>query len=926
MDPAVAALQSPWPRGLPIQCLMGSVSVAVDSAFNQTPFMADRAAEVVMADPAVALLDVTNDKETKRAVGQFVDSFDIALAIYVMQCPPGHERARRVDAAWCHAIHKLSLGPSTTQSDGSKMVVNGRLSEYEADLFWRIIFERATPSVKIPDSKIKINKEYPAIPTDVGPREPFEWNPAAMVIPAVESRELPATVLDCMIAAPQLLHWLARRDFPVPRVKTQAVESTPLWSYKKLEDLRKLPRPLQEGIIATALLVESSNIEGSKIFALPFPSDSNVRYPSLFLDHDFLLSTDTLYPTADFALFYMTKILPSTLLLDLSTSALKALSRTPSDSTKLASTEHIAYRLLRVLSKSDRPQLASDLIVRTILDHPNASSWHRQLLTKSLVRNLFAEQAQHMITLFASSILESLERQVNSSSSQEKAKGSDTSSGSYIKVTTVKFLAQFLDDADFVPPGFCVDTLSKLFQKALHVDIRVAVLESMLSRLDRCRDESSNVLAEKVMSALEEAIPVLGSLNERQQTRESDWVEAEKTGKLPEVYDDGGMQTLPPMLNVVLRATTGSTIRSDSQRADFIRRIVLPVVETSEASSARWVKLFTLKHLSADQSIPTPSFPTRPSILEYVINVCPTRIPKHILDQYQQFLLTNISPPVDLVQLNEKVKSDVKLSDSNEGKFWLSLYGRGADVTTGAIASMLTERWQMSVILDGIQIPHVQELVFEQAETLLQLADASFTHWNKFIAALEPPHIRHRSIGDGKAWIANAKPVLLRIIDRIDALRTPAWQRDRNRQPTVLPATSRLRLWLLHYPQLAHSADPCAMFANQIISLLQESLDQGLAHHTRLGEIESALSKCLPDDGIRVACCLGDVKWGASTKVPEILLRVELADKQLRKAALPRDKDDEVVREVKAMLDIWRECEVEEVRMRGIGLGKHLKL
>ena len=187
MEPAFAALKPPLPRGLPIQCLTGPVNIAVDSAFTQMPFLANRTAEVVMTDPAIALVDVSKDKEIRHAVGQFIDSFGDALAIYVMQCPTGYEQDSRVHAAWSHAITALS---------------HGRLSENEAELFWRNVFKSAIPHVNLPDSEIKINKDYPVIPTDVDPREPTEWNPAALVIPEVESRVLPVTILYCMIAAP----------------------------------------------------------------------------------------------------------------------------------------------------------------------------------------------------------------------------------------------------------------------------------------------------------------------------------------------------------------------------------------------------------------------------------------------------------------------------------------------------------------------------------------------------------------------------------------------------------------------------------------------------------------------------------------------------------------------------------------------------
>lgn len=316
--------------------------------------------------------------------------------------------------------------------------------------------------MKLPGSEINVNKEYPVIPTVIDPREPFEWNPAAWVLSEVESRKLPATVLDCMIAAPRWLQWNNRHDFQVPEPKTQTVVLAPIWSPKRLEDFRKIPKPVQEGMMATALLLESSKIEGSsRILALPFPSEYNVRYQSLFQDYDFLLSRDALYPPADVALSYFIKMAPSTLLLDLTASALDALSRTPSDSIKLASKERTAYRLLLLLSKSDRPHLASNPIVRTILDRPDASSWHRQLLNKSFVRILLPGQAQGMISLFASSI-DFVEQ-------SREAEGSDTSSDRYIKTTTVNFLHSF-----WMMPILCLLSFVLTFCRSYSKQLRMS--------------------------------------------------------------------------------------------------------------------------------------------------------------------------------------------------------------------------------------------------------------------------------------------------------------------------------------------------------------------------------------------------------------------------------------------------------------------
>ena len=58
----------------------------------------------------------------------------------------------------------------------------------------------------------------------------------------------------------------------------------------------------------------------------------------------------------------------------------------------------------------------------------------------------------------------------------------------------------------------------------------------------------------------------------------------------------------------------------------------------------------------------------------------------------------------------------------------------------------------------------------------------------------------------------------------------------------------------------------------------------------------------------------------------ENMLRVELAEGLLRKGKLPQSEDNETSRLIKAMVDAWRDCKVEDIRMRGIRVSKHLKM
>ena len=84
-------------------------------------------------------------------------------------------------------------------------------------------------------------------------------------------------------------------------------------------------------------------------------------------------------------------------------------------------------------------------------------------------------------------------------------------------------------------------------------------------------------------------------------------------------------------------------------------------------------------------------------------------------------MLTNILPPAALVQLNNKIKGDIELCISNERQYWLSLYGWGAEVSTAGTVNMLAKSWKPSMVSDGFQVSLIQEMVFEQAEALLQV-------------------------------------------------------------------------------------------------------------------------------------------------------------------------------------------------------------
>lgn len=128
---------------------------------------------------------------------------------------------------------------------------------------------------------------------------------------------------------------------------------------------------------------------------------------------------------------------------------------------------------------------------------------------------------------------------------------------SLVKVTTVKYLAQLLDNVEFISACAAAKVLVELFKSGTHRDIRLATLDSLLSlpsNLCSGAEENwrSNALVEDILVSLEKVVPVVGSIYERRPPRKEDWVEARKAGTLLDISDisDG----LPPLFSAILAA------------------------------------------------------------------------------------------------------------------------------------------------------------------------------------------------------------------------------------------------------------------------------------------------------------------------------------------------------------------------------------
>lgn len=219
--PAVVSLQPPWSRGLPIQCLNVPFGVAGSEAKNFTPYLRSRAAEVVFLDQKPAKASIPPDEESRVTIGTFVDSYDVALQIHVMQQPGEQLKAIEISRAWKHAT----------------AMAQGRMDECETIRYWCSRFKGALPSVKLNLPVIDREcEEYPLLPTTSDSSETLEWDPTSNQPSKTETRSLSATTIDCFLAQPAAVVDLSR-PFQQPRPATLSFTPRRVW---RIHDPRKI--------------------------------------------------------------------------------------------------------------------------------------------------------------------------------------------------------------------------------------------------------------------------------------------------------------------------------------------------------------------------------------------------------------------------------------------------------------------------------------------------------------------------------------------------------------------------------------------------------------------------------------------------------------------------------------------------------------
>lgn len=911
IHPAAATLPEPYPRGLPIQHLTADFRIESPYMEAHTPYIFSRVYSALFPDPEAALIPYPKDEESQAAIGHFIDDYNFAIATFIPERLSNEEKKRRIDRAWAYAIGPLS---------------ESRMSKDEAVRYWQN--EGAGKFPQETSASFRVS-EWPTIPVVDDPSQVEEWNP----MPPRESKdievrrlgELSYIDLSRRISRSSGSKIDSRLDYFTPEIPGQRHGEAGIWHWARFERAKKVPAIREGYILLSHLLLDAQNPGTHRILSTPFPSKLDVRYPALYLDDQALLKRDYSSSGALTALEAHLEDIPLELFTQLTNNTMRALDAADTGKSEYINLESTAFRLIKLLAKSDRPGLATKLAVRTIIDRPDASSWHRQLLAPSIFRRLSATDARACFSSFATAIVTKLEEQAQAKkAAQERAREAEKDETSdttetkpapqpYVKVTTVKLLAQLLRDTEFVSEDFSIDILTTLSQKASHADIKQAVVDSLLNMLKTSPPE----LSAKILASLESIIPMSGKLNERQPISEETWAAAlnNPDGPAPPEVELSKEENVP-MLTTLLEFLSDAAVSSSNfqYRREYWNRIILPLVENLKREMSKWLRIFLASvEAPSDLLEHLPIVPRNTEVWKTLLRENAELCTLSMLEEYVNYLIFSIKPHPSAIEINKRLNADPALRSKPASQIWLRLYGSG----TGALnrGAHFTLPWLLgrTTALDegGITDKPVQELFLKLFTATLWSDTPRYFYIDKLTKELWPGKFTKR-------WLELEKPLVEAMVLYVENLKTRDWERDPKRQPSVLPDTFPLRLWLLKYPKTeglgGDGESKCKAYAEQVSKLIDQIT--GSLYHKKLAQIKDSFKFLHGMDKVLVALYLGDVKkTRLSWLTMQDVLRVELASGLINDVQV--NNNAALEERVAELLKSWKESENEEVRRMG---------
>ncbi len=469
-----------------------------------------------------------------------------------------------------------------------------------------------------------------------------------------------------------------------------------------------------------------------------------------------------------------------------------------------ATMERLSFLAISKIPRINTPTLSQDLIQRAVIEHPAASSWHREFLSIGYMRSLPAKAAKNMLLSFAAAIGEKLEEQSYVKiGDREPPKSAPPQS--LVKVSTVKYLAQLLNNADFIAPDSAIEVLIELFKAGTHIDVRLATLDSLLSTLETISGDTdeqwrSDPMVEKILSTLEILIPITGNINERRPISEADWAEAKEKVIVPTTAEENS--NIPPLFQAIL----GITKKYPSLRklqGELFSRLVLPTLHHSQVQHRSWFSLFLAKHRPALNVDILPRVPITPRIWYDMLDHQGHLLPSSIVNEYNQYVLLRMRTPADIREFNKALRCDVTLRNDPSVTHWLSIFYESEPLQiwwreVHCLLNLIT-----SPVETASPITNLMDAVVSQASVLLDDYESCMDEWRHLVASLRPknsgPDSDYCSKQMKENW-AYWRKATHSLAQRLITLLEHKMASRAGRDDIVLPSTFPLRLWCLPYP------------------------------------------------------------------------------------------------------------------------------
>ncbi|KXH47732.1 hypothetical protein CSIM01_11682 [Colletotrichum simmondsii] len=903
--PSVLTLGEPWPKGLPVQSFLPRSFFGLED-IDAMPYVQERIEKVVFGAPEVLLKEPPKDIESQQAIGRFVDEYSFALKAYIRTGEGSSRQEERTRKAWRHAVDSLS---------------GARMTKDEALRLWKKRFERMY--VPLPkDIKAEFPRRIaPSIPDVEDPETPTEWNPdpGYTEFGEVGSKKIPGAIIDNVIERGQAClggdsTWMTPTWSDAEEVPPR--HSPDFWDASQFS----LPLPGKNvDAYFASLLLALNTIHGSDSSVLkhPFPSQADVRYPSLYLDQDFLETIgEAFFYGNETEVEHMIKSGPPALLVPVVQSILQNVAASENSESPTRARIQLAMNLIKVLADSDQPSLAFPFIRDVVLNRPSDSAWHRELLTKGFFNAVPPQEAKRLLCMISIGIQEKLEEQ-QARYKRAKEEGGELAARSppAVKVTTVKMLAKLLSNAPFLDVTSAVDILSGLLTKAQHIDIRVAIIQTMFDTLEA--ETASHDVKNQILSVIEDlAVPLAASLDELHPMTEDDWTQAEADGALPEVANANDRSAAPIrslFYNLEMKLCNDPV--SKAKLVGITDRLILQSAENNR----RWLELFFEKNgfsLPPGESLSLS--PVDPAMLK-IFQRNREYFSRPMLEMLSRYALANVRPSAGMAAITKKIESDATLANSNAGRHWLQLF-------SGNERTMVFGDW--TYCLKQMHLPHMSKDVANPNDRITldmlqrfakDFADGLISHGDpSYVEAL----LRHMSEAmmmeknpeTLKSWQLTTQPVLRSVIARVEELRTPLWQHDPMREPKVLPDPFRLRVAMLAVPP--GGVDMNALFAKEISALIDELVNGHAMYHSHWIHLKHQLARnysVWTPLLVHVAIILGDLS-NVNVENPTLAdyLRVETARDLIKQADYPKVRND--INKLKEILRTWKESPVEQFR------------